>query len=73
MVGGGKVRVGDARLENELERRVRLEKVVTSKQFSLAMETEEERRVKLKNDAGTKRHRLAMETDKKEKQDWRRL
>ena len=33
--------------ENELERYLRLEKVVASKQLRLAMETEEERRARL--------------------------
>ena len=58
--------------ENELERFLRLEKVVASKQLRLALETEEERRARLENDAATKRFRLAMEMTKKEKQDWRR-
>ena len=49
--------------ENELERKLRLEKVVASKQLRLAMETEEQRRTRLENDAATKRLRLAMETD----------
>ena len=48
---------------NELERNLRLEKVVTSKQLRLAVETEEERRARLENDAATKRLRLAMEMD----------
>ena len=58
--------------ENELERKLRLEKVVASKHPRLAMETEEVRRARLENDAATKRFRLTMETDEKEKQDWRR-
>ena len=37
--------------ENELERKLRLEKVVASKQLRLAMETEEERRARLENNA----------------------
>ena len=37
--------------DNELERNLRLEKVVASKQLRLAMETEEERRARLENDA----------------------
>ena len=41
--------------DNELERNLRLEKVVTSK------------KVRLGNDAATKRLRLAMETDKERK------
>ena len=40
---------------NELERSLRLEKVVASKQLRLAMEKEEERRARLENDASTKR------------------
>ena len=40
---------------NELERILRLEKVVASKQPRLAVETEEERRARLENDATTKR------------------
>ena len=58
--------------ENELERKIRLEKVVTSKQLRLAVETEEERRARLENDAATKRLRLAMETDEEKKQGWRK-
>ena len=49
--------------ENELERKLRLEKVVAR----LAKETEEERRARLENDAGTKQLSLAMETDKERK------
>ena len=49
--------------ENELERKLRLEKVVSSKQLRLTVETEEERRARLENDAATKRLRLAMEMD----------
>ena len=43
--------------ENELERFLRLEKVVASEQLRLALETEEERRARLENDAATKRFR----------------
>ena len=50
--------------DNELERNVRLEKVVASKQLRLA---EEERRARLENDAATKRLRLAMEMDEERK------
>ena len=53
--------------ENELDRKLRLEKVVTSKQFRLAVETKLERRARLDNDAATKRLRLAMETDEERK------
>ena len=53
--------------DNELERKLRPEKVVASKQLSLAMETEEERRARLENDATSKRLRLAMETDEERK------
>ena len=49
--------------DNELERNLRLEKVVASKQLRLAVETEEERRGRLENDAATKRLRLTMEMD----------
>ena len=49
--------------ENELERKLRLEKVVASIQLGLAMETEEERRARLENDAATKWLRLALETE----------
>ena len=55
-----------------LERNLRLEKVVTSKQFRLAVETEKDRRARLENDTATKWLRLAMETDEEKKQDWRR-
>ena len=53
--------------ENELEKYLRLEKVVASKQLRLAVETEEERRARLENDAAIKRLRLAMEMDKERK------
>ena len=49
--------------ENELERKLRLAKMVATKQLRLAKETDEERRGRLENDAATKRLRLAMETD----------
>ena len=55
-----KIEGGD---ENELERKLRLENVVASKQLKLSVETDEGR---LENDAATKRLRLAT---KKEKQD----
>ena len=58
-----RVKRGD---ENELERNLRLEKVVASKQLRF-VETEEERRARLENDAATKRLRLAMEMDKERK------
>ena len=45
--------------DNELEKNLKLEKVVASKPLRLAVETEEERRAKLENDAATKRLRLA--------------
>ena len=44
-----------------------MEKVVASKQLSLAMETEKERRARLENDASTKRIRLAVEMDEEGK------
>ena len=53
--------------ENELERKLRLENVVASKQLRLAVETEEERRARLENDAATKQLRFAMETDEERK------
>ena len=37
--------------KNELERKLRLEMVVASKNLRLAVETEEERRARLENDA----------------------
>ena len=53
--------------ENELERKLRREKVVASKQRRLAMETEEERRARLETNAATKWLRLAMETEDESK------
>ena len=53
--------------DNELEKNLRLEKVVASKQLRLAKETEEERRARLENDAASKRLRLAMEMDEERK------
>ena len=53
--------------DNELERNLRLEKVVDSEQLMLAMETEEERRTRLKNVAAIKRLRLAIEMDEERK------
>ena len=47
--------------DNELERNLRIEKVVASKQLRLALETEEERRARLDNDVATKWLRLTME------------
>ena len=49
--------------DNELERNLRLEKVVISKQLRLAVEIEEEGRARPENDAATKQLRLAMEMD----------
>ena len=57
--------------ENELERKLRQEKVVASKQLRFTVEMEEERRARLENDTATKQLRLAMEMDEEEKQDWR--
>ena len=51
----------------ELERNLRLEKVVYSEQLKLFMETEEERRARLENDTSTKRLRLAMEMEEERK------
>ena len=53
--------------DNELERNLRLDKVVVSNQLRLAVETEEERRARLKKDAATKRLRLAMQMDEERK------
>ena len=53
--------------DNELERNLRLEKTVASKQLRLALETEEERRARLENDAANKWLRLAMEMDEERK------
>ena len=58
--------------DNELERKLRLEKVVTNKQLRLAMEMEEEIRARLENVAATKQLSLAWRWMKKEKNDWRR-
>ena len=52
--------------ENELERKLRLEKVVAGKQLRLAVETGEEEQ-RLENDAATKRLRFAIETDEERK------
>ena len=41
--------------DNELERNLRLQKVIANKQLRLAVETEEERSARLENDAATKR------------------
>ena len=51
--------------DNELEKKLRLEKVVTR----LAVETEEERRARMEKMVATKRLRLAMRQMKREKQD----
>ena len=40
--------------ENELERKIRLEKVVASNDLRSAVDPEEERRTRLENDAATK-------------------
>ena len=53
--------------DNELERNLKLEKVVDSEQLRLAVETEEETRTRLENVAATKRLRLAMEMDEERK------
>ena len=50
-----------------MERNLRLEKDVTSKQLWLAVEREEDRTAKLENDGPTKLLRLAMEMDDKRK------
>ena len=50
-----------------MERNLKLEKVVNSKQLRLALETEEERIARLENDAANKRLRLAMEIDEERK------
>ena len=48
---------------DELERNLKLEKVVDSEQLRLVVETEEERRASMENDAATKWLRLALEMD----------
>ena len=48
---------------NELERNLKLEKVVDSKQLRLVVGTVEERRASMENDAATNRLRLALEMD----------
>ena len=53
--------------ENELEKKLRLEKVVASEQLRLAMEMEEERKARLENDAAIKQLKLAMEMDEERK------
>ena len=53
--------------DNELERNLKLEKVVDSEQLRLAVVTEEERRARQENVAPTKRLSLAMEMDKERK------
>ena len=58
--------------ENELERKLRLEKVVASKELRLAVEMEEERRARLEKIVATKRLKLAMEMDEERNQDWSR-
>ena len=55
--------------DNELERNLRLEKVVASKQLRLALEAEEERRARLEIDASAKWLRLAMEKKSKTGED----
>ena len=49
--------------ENELERKLRLEKVVTSKQLRLAMETDEERKAKVEKMVATTQLGLALEIE----------
>ena len=51
--------------DSELERSLRLQKVVTTKQLRLAMEREEERRARLENDYQTAQ--VAMEMDEERK------
>ena len=58
--------------ENELERKLRLEKVVAIKQLRLAVEKEEEKRARLENDAAIKRFWLPMQMDEERKQGCRR-
>ena len=53
--------------QNELDRKLRLKKVVASIQLRLAVETEEQRRARPENDTATKRLRLAMETEEDRK------
>ena len=49
--------------ENELERNLRLEKVVASKQLKFAMETDAERKARLEKMVATTQLRLALETE----------
>ena len=58
--------------ENELERKLRLKKVIASKQLKLAVETDEERRGRVENDAATNGSGWPWRRKKKEKQDWRK-
>ena len=53
--------------DNDLERNLKLEKVVDSEQLRLVVETNEERRARMENVAATKRLRLAMEMDEERK------
>ena len=53
--------------DNDLERNLKLEKVVDSEQLRLVVETKEERRARKENVAATKRLRLAMEMDEERK------
>ena len=59
--------------DNELERSLRLEKVVSTKQLRLAMEKEEERRARLENSMVQLPNGSGWpwRWTKKEKQDWR--
>ena len=54
----------ERRDENELERKLRLEKVVASKQLRLTVETEEETRARLENDA-ERRARLENDAERR--------
>ena len=49
--------------ENELERNLRLEKVVASKQLKFAMETDVERKARLEKMVATIQLRVALETE----------
>ena len=54
-------------LSKDLERKLRLEKVPSSKHLGLAVETEEERRARLENNAATIWFSLTMETEEEKK------
>ena len=54
--------------ENELERKLRLEKVVASKQLKFAMETDVERKARLERMVATTQLWLALETEEERRE-----